>query len=77
MSETEPDTEGAATGGGGLEDIIRDVLGGKGGGGAKDILDKVNVHGWESMGATADIIGIVMFAGLCALLLRAAQKKLA
>jgi putative OPT family oligopeptide transporter len=44
---------------------------------AQDILDKVGIHGWESHGATADIIGIVMFAGLCALLLRAAQKKLA
>ena len=44
-AETEPDTEGAATGGGGLEDIIRDVLGGKGGGGLKDILDKVNEKG--------------------------------
>ena len=44
---------------------------------AQDILDMVGVHGWESHGATADIIGIVMFAGLCTLLLRAAQKKLA
>ncbi len=44
---------------------------------AQDILDKVGIHGWESYGATADIISIVMFAGLCALLLRAAQKKLA
>lgn len=44
---------------------------------AQDILDKVGVHGWESYGATADIISLVMFAGLCFLLLRAAQKKLA
>jgi len=44
---------------------------------AQDILDSVGVHGWESYGTTADIIGIVMFTGLCALLLRAAQKKLA
>ena len=44
---------------------------------AQDILDMVGIHGWESHGATADIIGIVMFTGLCALLLRAAQKKLA
>ena len=44
---------------------------------AQDILEKVGVNGWERYGATADIIGIVMFAGLCYLLLRAAQKKLA
>ena len=44
---------------------------------AQDILDKVGIHGWESYGATADIISIVMFTGLCFLLLRAAQKKLA
>ena len=44
---------------------------------SNQILDAVGIHGWESHGATADIIGIVMFAGLCALLLRAAQKKLA
>jgi putative OPT family oligopeptide transporter len=44
---------------------------------AQDILDKVGVHGWERYGATADVIGLAMFAGLCFLLLRAAQKKLA
>mgnify|MGYP003449308366 FL=1 len=44
---------------------------------AQDILDKVGIHGWESYGATADIISLVMFSGLCFLLLRAAQKKLA
>ena len=43
---------------------------------AQDILDKVGVHGWERMGATADIIGLVMFAGLSFLLLNAARKKL-
>ena len=44
---------------------------------ANDILDRVGVHGWESYGATADIIGIVMFTGLCFLLLRGARQKLA
>jgi hypothetical protein len=43
---------------------------------AADILDKVGVHGWERFGATADIIGLVMFAGLSYLLLRAARQKL-
>lgn len=47
-SADDADTAGpqdAAPSGGGLEDIIRDVLGGKGGGGLKDILDKVNEKG--------------------------------
>jgi len=39
-------------------------------------LDKIGVHGWESMGGVADIIGIAFFAGLCFLLLRAARQKL-
>jgi hypothetical protein len=43
---------------------------------AHDILDKVGVHGWERLGSTADIIGLVMFAGLSFLLLRAARQKL-
>jgi uncharacterized membrane protein YebE (DUF533 family) len=41
--------------GGGLEDIIRDVLGGKGGGGLKDILDKVN-----QKGGLGDVLGPVL-----------------
>ncbi len=43
---------------------------------AQDILDSVGVHGWERYGATADIIGLVMFTALCILLLRAAREKL-
>ncbi len=40
------------------------------------ILDSVGVHGWERFGPLADLIGIVMFALLCLLLLRAAREKL-
>jgi putative OPT family oligopeptide transporter len=40
------------------------------------VLDMVGIHGWESMGAMADLIGVVAFAGLCLLLLRAAREKL-
>jgi putative OPT family oligopeptide transporter len=40
------------------------------------VLDTVGVHGWESMGGWADLIGIFFFAGLCLLLLRAARQKL-
>jgi hypothetical protein len=43
---------------------------------ANKILDTVGVHGWESKGAIADLIGIVFFAGLCALLVRAAREKM-
>lgn len=43
---------------------------------ANKILDAVGVHGWESHGAVADLIGIVFFAGLCALLVRAAREKM-
>jgi len=39
-------------------------------------LDKIGVHGWESLGGVADFIGILFFAGLCFLLLRAARQKL-
>jgi putative OPT family oligopeptide transporter len=39
-------------------------------------LNKVGVHGWESLGAAADLIGIAFFAGLCFLLMRAARQKL-
>jgi hypothetical protein len=40
------------------------------------IFDLVGVHEWARLGAAADIIGVVMFAGLCYLLLRAAREKL-
>ncbi len=40
------------------------------------ILDKVGVHGWERFGHMADVIGILFFAGLCFLLLRAARQRL-
>ncbi len=43
---------------------------------AQQILDSVGVHGWEKLGATADLIGVGMFALLCFLLLRAAREKL-
>ncbi|MBC6947224.1 oligopeptide transporter, OPT family [candidate division KSB1 bacterium] len=40
------------------------------------VLDLVGIHGWESMGGWADIIGLVFFSGLCFMLLRAARQKL-
>ncbi|HMX25709.1 MAG TPA: OPT/YSL family transporter, partial [Blastocatellia bacterium] len=40
------------------------------------ILDKVGVHGWERFGSVADLIGILFFAGLCVLLLRASRQRL-
>jgi putative OPT family oligopeptide transporter len=40
------------------------------------VLDKVGVHGWERLGAGADLIGIAFFAGLCFLLLRAARQRI-
>jgi putative OPT family oligopeptide transporter len=43
---------------------------------ANKLLDTVGVHGWEKLGAGADLIGILFFAGLCALLVRAARQKL-
>jgi hypothetical protein len=39
-------------------------------------LDKIGIHGWESLGGVADVIGIAFFAGLCFLLIRAARQKL-
>ncbi len=42
---------------------------------AEYLLDAVGVHGWEHMGAGADLIGALMFAGLCFLLVRTALKK--
>ncbi len=44
---------------------------------ANDILDKVGVHEWASLGGWADIIGLTMFALLAFTLVRAATKKLA
>lgn len=40
------------------------------------VLDLVGIHGWESMGGWADIIGLVFFTGLCFMLMRAARQKL-
>ena len=40
------------------------------------VLDKVNVHGWERLGYTADLIAIAAFAAMGFLLYRAAQRKL-
>lgn len=40
------------------------------------VLDKVGVHGWERFGHSADLIGILFFAGLCALLLRASRQRI-
>jgi putative OPT family oligopeptide transporter len=40
------------------------------------VQNKVGVHGWEHLGAMADIIGLIAFAVLCVLLVRTALKKL-
>jgi uncharacterized oligopeptide transporter (OPT) family protein len=40
------------------------------------IVDTIGVHGWERLGATADLIGIGMFAVLCFFLVKAAREKL-
>src|SRR5262245_19353806 len=40
------------------------------------VKDAVGIHGWEHLGGWADLIGIILFAGLCFLLLRAARQKL-
>jgi putative OPT family oligopeptide transporter len=40
------------------------------------LLNGVGIHGWEHLGAYADLIGIGMFAILCGLLVRTAMKKL-
>lgn len=39
------------------------------------VQDKIGVHGWESLGAGADLIGALMFAVLAVLLVRTAMKK--
>jgi putative OPT family oligopeptide transporter len=41
------------------------------------LLDSVGVHGWEHLGAGADLIGGLMFAVLGLLLFRTALKKMA
>ena len=43
---------------------------------ATKILDTIGVHGWERLGATADLIGVGMFAVLCFFLVKAAREKL-
>ncbi len=40
------------------------------------ILDSVGVHGFESLGGWADVLGSLAFLALCFLLFRAARKKL-
>jgi putative OPT family oligopeptide transporter len=40
------------------------------------LLDTVGIHGWERLGTAANLIGVVFFAGLCLLLIRAARQKL-
>src|SRR5215831_16542704 len=40
------------------------------------VLDTFGIHGWEHLGGWADLIGIVAFAVLCFLLLRAARQRL-
>ncbi len=39
------------------------------------LLDAVGIHGWESLGASADLIGAALFGVLCLLLYRTAMKK--
>ena len=39
------------------------------------VADMVGIHGFENMGATADLIGAVMFGLLGVLLVRTALKK--
>ncbi|MDH3252204.1 MAG: oligopeptide transporter, OPT family, partial [Ignavibacteria bacterium] len=40
------------------------------------LLDTVGIHGWEHLGAIADLIGLIMFGFLCLLLIRAAREEL-
>jgi putative OPT family oligopeptide transporter len=40
------------------------------------IQNKVGIHGWEHLGAMADLIGLIAFGVLCFLLVRTALKKL-
>ena len=40
------------------------------------LMNAVGVHGWEHLGALADLIGLAMFGVLCYMLVQAARKKL-
>jgi len=40
------------------------------------LVDGIGVHGWEQLGAGADLIGLAMFGVLCLFLVRAAREKL-
>ncbi len=40
------------------------------------VLDKVGIHGWASLGALADLIGLAAFAVMCVFLYRVAKEKL-
>jgi hypothetical protein len=42
---------------------------------AEYLLDAVGIHGWENLGAGADLIGAVMFGLLGFILVRTAMKK--
>ena len=42
---------------------------------AEYLLNAVGIHGWESLGGGADLIGALMFGLLCVLLVRTAMKK--
>jgi putative OPT family oligopeptide transporter len=42
---------------------------------AEYLLDAVGIHGWEHLGAGADLIGALMFGLLCLLLFRTSMKK--
>ena len=42
---------------------------------AEYLLNAVGIHGWENLGAGADIIGALMFGLLCFILFRVAMKK--
>ncbi|HTK82403.1 MAG TPA: oligopeptide transporter, OPT family [Bacteroidota bacterium] len=42
---------------------------------AEYLLDSVGIHGWENLGAGADLIGAIMFVLLGILLFRTAMKK--
>ncbi len=39
------------------------------------LLDAVGIHGWESLGTSADLIGAVLFGLLCMMLYKTALKK--
>jgi putative OPT family oligopeptide transporter len=45
--------------------------------GDQALIQVLNIgHGWEGLGAAADLIGLIFFAALCYLLVRAARQKL-